>query len=644
MILRHQTFKIQFIVFLASFLCSFSLIAQNTNILNTNINYKMVVTSLYYSGIGDWTSEGEVVYKFNYYDYLTKKSTNTCWHEVKSPNEDGPWEYSPFFVIAEGNNAHYDTEFGLELEAMEDDDGDRCNYNPDSDQDHQVLQARFKDYYDKRKYTRGDIPGEYLYIGDYTYSYMFGDRDGSLWNAIARTAYRYTGGNTCAAPLKFGNVISGLTYNHSNALTASTGDPDLDYSASNIGVSVYNDIVYSFELDYAADVKFSLKSNTANTEVLFSLVEHDEDVIDCNYSDYIVEGATTVSGILNKTERLCAGLYYVVIDGKKGKKGNFTLDITPTKIADELTINISNLHDATCNGGDGTVNVNISGGKTDIYYRLTPGGTSNYYPVTGFNFYYALEANTYTVFVRDALDCSVSKTITIGEPDEITTTEEITQAISCFGDSDGSLLITPSGGSGQGYTLNFDGSSSSFNIDNLKATTYNYTVYDSEDCSVEKSVEITQPDPIAIDGSSDNGDINVAVSGGNNFYQYLWSNGADTKDLSGLSNGVYTLSVEDFKGCTGEKEFEVTNVISNLDEINGETFSFYPSPAQNFITIAFEKDGEYLYKISDLSGAIVKEGDLINSNKISLEGLNSVAYFITVFNDFESVTKKLIIY
>src|SRR5690606_17977330 len=58
-------------------------------------------------------------------------------------------------------------------------------------------------------------------------------------------------------------------------------------------------------------------------------------------------------------------------------------------------------------------------------------------------------------------------------------------------------------------------------------------------------------------GASD-GSLSVTVTGGTSPYEYLWAPGGETTDsISGLSPGVYSVTVTDANGCIGTAEFIV---------------------------------------------------------------------------------------
>ncbi len=54
------------------------------------------------------------------------------------------------------------------------------------------------------------------------------------------------------------------------------------------------------------------------------------------------------------------------------------------------------------------------------------------------------------------------------------------------------------------------------------------------------------------------GTIDVSITGGNGGHTYLWSNGATTQDLTGLSAGTYTLTVTDNQNCTATASYTIT--------------------------------------------------------------------------------------
>ena len=119
-------------------------------------------------------------------------------------------------------------------------------------------------------------------------------------------------------------------------------------------------------------------------------------------------------------------------------------------------------------------------------------------------------------------------------------------------------------------------------IYNLSPGTYDLVVTDSDgDCVSTLSQEINgiELNGLSINPSceqTNDGSISIDLSGGGAPYQYLWSNGATTQNLSNIVAGTYSLTVIDANNCQADEEFtlvaEPTNIIATPDECS-ENFS-----------------------------------------------------------------------
>ena len=174
------------------------------------------------------------------------------------------------------------------------------------------------------------------------------------------------------------------------------------------------------------------------------------------------------------------------------------------------------------------------------------------------------------------MDVTFTDTITITEPDSISVSQTTTN-VSCNGLSDGSALLTISGGT-PGYSEDWGTNNPTL----YRAGTYNYTVTDTNGCNYNDFVTITEPIILSstitpTDLTSClvlNGSIDLNVSGGTSPYIYLWNNSDTTEDLNNLSAGNYSVTITDNNGCT------TTNNTTVSQPSNGLTLSLI-SPTYN---------------------------------------------------------------
>ncbi len=97
--------------------------------------------------------------------------------------------------------------------------------------------------------------------------------------------------------------------------------------------------------------------------------------------------------------------------------------------------------------------------------------------------------------------------------------------------------------------------------------TYTVTVTDANRCTASSMVVLAQP-PQALNTTATavnatcgnaNGSVNLTVSGGTIPYNYTWSNGASTEDLTNVAAGNYFVTVADINGCTITYNIAVLN-------------------------------------------------------------------------------------
>ena len=228
-------------------------------------------------------------------------------------------------------------------------------------------------------------------------------------------------------------------------------------------------------------------------------------------------------------------------------------------------------NDVSCYGeSDGSATVTVISSPLSSYTYTWSNGTPGSGPSSTIN---TLAAGTYTVNVTDNNSgCSVVGAFVVGSPDPITISGVVTD-VDCFDFNSGAVDIDVTGGSGT-YTYNWD--SSGVNIQSgatqdltgAYAGTYQVTVLAPNiNCSLSRVFTINQPiEALQMSGvvtdvtcfATPTGAVNVSVWGGTPPYSYSWDSGATTEDISGVSAGIYTLTVTDARNCTVSMPYTVS--------------------------------------------------------------------------------------
>ncbi|MBI4646521.1 MAG: SprB repeat-containing protein [Bacteroidia bacterium] len=148
--------------------------------------------------------------------------------------------------------------------------------------------------------------------------------------------------------------------------------------------------------------------------------------------------------------------------------------------------------------------------------------------------------------------------------------------VSCFNGNDGAIDISVTGGT-PSYSYSWSDGNSTEDIAALTAGIYTVTVTDSNGCTAVDSTEITEPaaliltcigNDVSCNGFTD-GSANLTVSGGTSPYTFIWSNGATTEDLTGISANAYIVTATDANNCSATNTVLITEPPVLLTSITG---------------------------------------------------------------------------
>jgi len=320
--------------------------------------------------------------------------------------------------------------------------------------------------------------------------------------------------------------------------------------------------------------------------------------------------------------------------------------------SDPIVIEDVNETSPDCGEENGSISVNITGGIGQIDYSIDG---LNFQSSSTFN---ELPEGNYTLTVSDENGCIVTQDVELLTEEGVQIVDLLVANISCES-TNSSLTIIAAGGAGQlEYSIDGLNFQDTGFFDNLSPAAYTVTVQDMSNCVITEDIEIGVTDLISLSlvqqtttsCNPDNGTLELTGIGGTPPYQYS-INGIDFQSsgfYDSLSEGNYTVFIEDVAGCTSSANYMIEavlpTVILNVEQENsscgeenamiiveatgGSGVLQYSVDGDNFqLSETFENlsAGEYTVFVRDDNGCVItNEVELDNSFPIEVNDVEMV--------------------
>jgi hypothetical protein len=253
------------------------------------------------------------------------------------------------------------------------------------------------------------------------------------------------------------------------------------------------------------------------------------------------------------------GTYSVTVTDFIGCKASGSFTVNPGA---PFSITVTKTDPNNCTANNGTATVVTNGGTPPFDIQWSNGATT----ATATN----LTAGFYSAMVMDARGCMGMGSITINAPPPVTVNVNATSRV-CPGATTGTAKATASGGTGP-YSFRWNNGATTDSISNLGVGIYRVTVTDANQCTAVAADTIFQTTPLNININAapvvcgaNTTNATAQITGGTPPYTFLWSTGATTQTVAGLTPGSYTVTVTDANGCFVTKQATIRAVNLTVD-------------------------------------------------------------------------------
>lgn len=326
---------------------------------------------------------------------------------------------------------------------------------------------------------------------------------------------------------------------------------------------------------------------------------------------YTIQWSTGDSG--RSISKLCPGNYQVYVQDLGGCDTLLSFEIQSKPPLQAVTV----IQNPNCFGDStGYIHVQVSGGLPPYTFQWSNGSTSQ-----NLN---AIPAGVYHLTITDNNHCDTSFSFTLTNPPPFVMGTYKTDVL-CYGFATGRISLIISGGNPP-YSIYWSNGMTGNNIHNLQAGDYTAQLIDISGCDTTFTISISQPPALLINPvitplichNSNNGSIELQISGGVPPYSILWNNGNTGSMLTGLSSGQYAVNVIDANNCSVDSIFMLEsppafNIESILNHVSCKSYQ-----DANIQVIVEGGSPPYIYEWST------------GSNLSSISGLGPGIYTLTI--------------
>ena len=273
-----------------------------------------------------------------------------------------------------------------------------------------------------------------------------------------------------------------------------------------------------------------------------------------------------------------------------------------------------------CENSAGEIDVTVIGGSIPYNYSWNNGATTE--DLTN------ISAGDYTITVIDDFGCETQSSGTILNIPGTLIIDDVTITDENCGNQSGAIDITYSGAN-EPTTFAWSNGEMTEDISSLTGGDYVVTITDNYGCSIisetyfvdniTNGFEIQNSNVTDENCGSSDGAIDITIIGGEEPYNFDWSNGSTTEDLDNLSAGVYSCIITDNVGCILNLSEEIIN-ITNGTIVNLETITNDECASGIGSIDITPTGGEAPYTFLWNSGATTED----------LDNLTAGIYFVTI--------------